>query len=167
MRHGVKGKRLSRDTDHRKMLRRTLMTQFFRHEKIKTTPAKVQAIRSESEKLITLARNRGDAERLAELAAAGDEEMLKTLLTDAQVRRLLEVADDSDTLGRETRAIVAHAQRLVARKITDREILHKLFHDIAPRYVGRNGGYTRVFKLGLPRKGDRAEMVVMELVEES
>lgn len=164
MRHRVKGKKLGRKTGHRNALRRTLMTQLFRYERIKTTAAKAKAIRGEAERTITLARNRGDAERLVELAVAGDEETLKTLVTDAQASRLLTAAEDEAELEREAYAIAAHAQRLVARKISDREVLNKLFHDIAPRYVDRPGGYTRTFKLG-QRKGDRAEMVVMELVE--
>jgi large subunit ribosomal protein L17 len=45
------------------------------------------------------------------------------------------------------------------------EVVKKLFDDIGPRYVNRNGGYTRMFKLG-PRLGDAAEMVLLELVEE-
>ena len=77
---------------------------------------------------------------------------------------MLAAAEDEETLGREAYAIAAHAQRLVGKAITDREILHKLFSDIAPRFVERNGGYTRLLKLS-PRKGDRAEMVVLELVE--
>jgi len=58
-----------------------------------------------------------------------------------------------------------HARRLVASKLGDNQILAKLFDEIAPRFEKRNGGYTRVLKLG-PRKGDSAEMVLLELVEE-
>ena len=58
-----------------------------------------------------------------------------------------------------------HARRLVASKLGDNQVLTKLFDEIAPRFEKRNGGYTRVLKLG-PRKGDSAEMVLLELVEE-
>ncbi len=58
-----------------------------------------------------------------------------------------------------------HARRMAAKRLRDPEIVMKLFDDIAPRYLERPGGYTRVLKLG-PRKGDGAEMVLLELVEE-
>ena len=58
-----------------------------------------------------------------------------------------------------------HARRLAAAKLGNNKILNRLFDEIAPRYVNRNGGYTRVLKLG-PRMGDSAEMVILELVEE-
>src|SRR5689334_24866028 len=122
MRHNVAGKKLGRNTKQRKSLKRNLITQLFTHEKIKTTEAKAKAIRSEAEKIITLARNRGDATRLIELAEDGNEDNLKTLLTDAQAARLLVLAKDNDNTGleREARAIAVHAQRLVAREITNR-----------------------------------------------
>ncbi|WP_299026601.1 50S ribosomal protein L17 [uncultured Thermanaerothrix sp.] len=57
-----------------------------------------------------------------------------------------------------------NARRLVAARLGDPQLVKKLFDEIAPRYANRNGGYTRVFKLG-PRLGDAAEMVLLELVE--
>jgi large subunit ribosomal protein L17 len=58
-----------------------------------------------------------------------------------------------------------HAQRLVASRLGDNQLNKRLFEEIAPRFASRNGGYTRVLKLG-PRMGDSAEMVLLELVEE-
>lgn len=167
MRHRVAGRGLGRDTNHRKMLRRNLITELFRHEKIKTTEAKAKSIRAQAEKMITLARNRGDAERLVELAEDGKEEDLRRLLTAGQATRLMRLVEgkDADALAREAHAIAVHAQRLVARDITDRSIVNKLFHEIAPRYVSRPGGYTRIIRLGL-RHGDAAQMVMLSLVEE-
>jgi large subunit ribosomal protein L17 len=68
--------------------------------------------------------------------------------------------------GNETgEAKAVHARRLAAARLNDPEIVMKLFDDIAPRYVDRPGGYTRMIKLG-QRLGDAAEMVILELVEE-
>lgn len=58
-----------------------------------------------------------------------------------------------------------NARRLVASKLGDNQLVKRLFEEIAPRFANRNGGYTRVLKLG-PRQGDAAEMVLLELVEE-
>jgi large subunit ribosomal protein L17 len=58
-----------------------------------------------------------------------------------------------------------HAQRMVASRLGDNRLNKRLFEEIAPRFAKRNGGYTRMLKLG-PRMGDSAEMVILELVEE-
>jgi len=57
-----------------------------------------------------------------------------------------------------------HARRLAARKVRDDDVLRKLFDNIGPRYENRNGGYTRIIRLGT-RFGDGAPMSIIQLVE--
>lgn len=79
-----------------------------------------------------------------------------------QAERLITLAKNGNAEGE---AKMVHARRLAAARIGNPEIVKKLFDDIAPRYENRQGGYTRILKLG-PRAGDAAEMVLIELVEE-
>jgi large subunit ribosomal protein L17 len=80
--------------------------------------------------------------------------------TTAKAKELRPYAERLITLAR--RGDV-HSRRLAGRKIQDRQVLGKLFDDIAPRYAERPGGYTRILKVGT-RKGDAAEMSLIELV---
>jgi len=80
--------------------------------------------------------------------------------TTAKAKELRPFAERLITLAR--RGDV-HSRRLAGRKIQDRQVLGKLFDDIAPRYAERPGGYTRILKVG-NRKGDAAEMSLIELV---
>jgi len=67
---------------------------------------------------------------------------------------------------RDDESVAVHARRIVASRLNnDRVMVQKVFDELAPRYANRPGGYTRIYKLG-PRKGDNAEMVILELVEE-
>jgi large subunit ribosomal protein L17 len=114
--------------DHRKALRRNLVSELFRHGQIRTTRAKAQAVRGQAEKLVTLAKRGLKAEQ-------------------------------------EDPAKGVHARRVAASRLyNDRELVQLLFDEIAPRYMERPGGYTRILKLGM-RKGDAAPIVLLQLVE--
>jgi len=56
-----------------------------------------------------------------------------------------------------------HARRQVLSFVTEKDVVKKLFDEIAPQYQERNGGYTRILKVG-PRRGDNAEVVILQLV---
>ena len=88
--------------------------------------------------------------RTKALAMRGDAERLITLARNS--------ARGSDT-------DKVNARRMAAARLNNPEVVKKLFDDIAPRFASRNGGYTRMLKLG-PRLGDAADMVLIELVEE-
>ena len=97
---------------------------------------------------------------LAGLAAAlFREERIRT--TETKARRLRPVAEKLITTAKE--GTIASRRRALA-VVEDRDIIHKLYSDIAPRFADRNGGYTRIIKLA-PRKGDAAPMVLIEIVE--
>lgn len=83
---------------------------------------------------------------------------IETTATRAKEVRAL--AEKMITIAKENNV---HNQRLVNGFVTKEAVAHKLFTDIAPKYAERNGGYTRITKLG-PRRGDAAEMAIIELL---
>ena len=80
-----------------------------------------------------------------------------TVTRDKEVRA---VAEKMITLGKTN---TLHSKRQVYSYITKEEVAKKVFDEIAPKYEDRNGGYTRIIKIG-PRRGDAAEMAIIELV---
>jgi large subunit ribosomal protein L17 len=81
--------------------------------------------------------------------------------TEARARRLRPVAERLITISKKGDL---HARRRVLTIIRNKDVVHTLFAEIGPRYENREGGYTRIVKIG-PRKGDNAPMAVIELVE--
>ena len=135
MRHQKTGRKLGRNSAHRKAMYRNMVTSLIEHERITTTEAKAKELRRFAEKTITIARRLGDT-----------------------------LEKDKDSRTREERDRYAHAMREAGKMIRTREVLHKLFEDVAPRLKDRPGGYTRIIKLGERRVGDAAEMAIIELV---
>ena len=107
-------RKLGRNSSNRKALFRSILSSFFKHERIETTVTKAKEVSKQAAKLITLAK-RGDL----------------------------------------------HARRLVMAELVDEEATRKLFNEIAPKYADRQGGFTRIYRVG-PRRGDAAEMAMLK-----
>ncbi|NOQ91038.1 MAG: 50S ribosomal protein L17 [Gammaproteobacteria bacterium] len=117
MRHSKSGRKLNRNSSHRKAMFSNMANSLFDHEIIKTTLPKAKELRRVAEPLITLAK------------------------TDSVANR-----------------------RSAFSKMRDKEMVGKLFSELAPRYKDRPGGYTRILKCGF-RSGDAAPMAYIELVD--
>ena len=157
MRHQKAGRKFGRNTSHRRAMFRNLAGNLVLHERIQTTDAKAKELRRITERLITKALRLGD-DLTVDVAKVKDESERDRILA----RRL-------------------HARRQVARFLPKRlikqnsdgtieevDLIHKLFEDIAPRYVERvsadkGGGYTRIIKVNR-RRGDNAPMSLIELI---
>ena len=134
MRHRRAGVHLSRTSAHRQALFSNLVAALFTNERIRTTDAKAKETRRLAERTITWARRVGD------------------VLGKKPERRSTEES-----------ARVVHAVRMARRVVRDRHAVVKLFDEIAPRFLGRHGGYTRIVKLD-QRPGDAAPMSLLELI---
>ncbi len=118
MRHRKHGRKLGRNSSHRKALGRNLVSSLFEHGRITTTVEKAKEYRPMAEKMITLAKKRN-----------------------------------------------LHNIRRAVAILQDKAIVKKLFGEIAPRYLDRPGGYTRIIRLQKNRLGDNASQAIFELVD--
>ena len=173
----AKYRKLSRTSDQRKALLRGQVTQLILNGKIVTTEAKAKEVRKIAEGLIALAVKEKDNFEEVTVTA-------KVPRKDAEGKRVKEVVDGKKvTVYDEVQKTIKkdnasrlHARRqmlkvLYSAKTSDGtkkgtkevDLCAKLFDEIAPKYATRNGGYTRIVKIG-QRKGDGALEVVLELV---
>lgn len=116
MRHQCRVPKLGKPADQRRALLRSLATEVIRNGRITTTKTRAKAVRSEVEKMITLAKDGSLASR-----------------------------------------------RQALGYLYDKQLVHALFEGAQERYGDRNGGYTRILRT-VPRRGDNAEMAIIELV---
>lgn len=147
MRHGNAGRQFSRNTSHRRAMFRALTANLVTHERIETTDAKAKELRRVAERLIT------QAVRLGKVAYTP----LADLTPADRARRQAAVQRVSQFL----RRFGVEQKGGATRKI---DLVEKVFVDLARRFQGRPGGYTRIVKLGR-RRGDNAPMSMVEFVE--
>lgn len=81
--------------------------------------------------------------------------------TETRAKETQSLAEKMITLGKKN---TLHSRRQALETITKEDVVTKVFSEIAPKYAERNGGYTRIYKLG-PRRGDNAPMAILELVD--
>ncbi|EHN59159.1 50S ribosomal protein L17 [Oenococcus kitaharae] len=128
-------RKLQRTKSQRKALLRDLTTNLILNGRIQTTEARAKEVRRQAEKMITLGK-RGDL-AARRLAAA-----------------YLRDVEDENKIKNATSA----------EDVVEQKAVKTLFGDVAPRFQSRNGGYTRIYKLG-QRRGDAAPMALLELVD--
>ena len=165
-------RKLSRTSAQRKALIRNQVTNLLYHGKIVTTEAKAKEIRKEAEKLIALAvtvtakvaRKDADGKRVKEVVDGKKvtvyDEVQKEIKKDAPSR--LHARRQMMKVFYPVKAVPTEAAGR-KKNTKDVDMADKMFNEIAPKYADRNGGYTRIIKIG-PRKGDAAMEVVLELV---
>ena len=158
MRHRVQGRKLGLPSDQRMALLKGLTRQLFAHNSIITTETRAKEVRRIAERLITTAKEDNiNNRRLTE----------KYLATHTPMRAVKRPENYSQ-LSPTDRARAT--ERMKGRKpvptgVSTHDFVHRLFREIAPRFVDRHGGYTRMYKIGF-RRGDAAPMVKLELVLE-
>ena len=174
-------RKLGRTSSQRKAMLRSLVTDLLYHGRITTTVTRAKEVRRQAEKLITLAvrekdnyetvpvtqkvpKKTADGKRVKEVVDGKKvtvyEEIEKTIKKDKPTRlharrQMMQVFYD---------VVEVPADGVKVRSLTKKvDLVAKMFDEIGPKYENRNGGYTRIVKVG-PRKGDAAEMAIIELV---
>lgn len=170
-------RKLGRATDQRKAVLKGLVTALFEKGKIETTEARAKEVKNIAERLISIAVKEADnvASKQIKISAPKLDSTGKKMTKSATSKngRTYQVVDREE---KQDMVRIDNPSRLHARKqimnwvyrIKTEEgkninIADKIFDEIAPKYKDRNGGYTRIYKLG-PRRGDAAEIVLLELI---
>ena len=165
-------RKLNQQQDQRQATLRNLVTALLWHGRIETTLARAKEARRIAEKLITLAgREHANTVKVVKEVAEGDEKLKKEIINDAPSRlaarrRIMQYLYDIPEPRKEGETKYEYKKRTAGIK---NPLVEKVFREYGPKYykraqeLGQGGGYTRIIKKG-PRRGDAAEMVILELV---
>ena len=170
-------RKLGRATANRKAMLKSLVTSLIQHGRIETTEKRAREVKNIAEKLIAIAVKECDSfeSKQVKLSAAkldSDGKKITKSVTSKSGNNY-EVIDreektemvtvDSPSRLHARRQLINWIYKVKNENGESLNLVDKLFNDIAPKYKERSGGYTRIYKLG-PRRGDAAEMAVLELV---
>lgn len=170
-------RKLGKATDIRMSMLRTLSTDLILHGKVVTTEARAKEVKSIVDSIISLAIKEKDNFEMADvkvIKAKLDSKGNKVteLVKSKNGKEYLKVVKEEKTENRQKdmpsrlnarRKIMTKINKVKDSKGNNIDLIEKLFNEIAPKYEGRVGGYTRIVKAG-PRKGDGAEVAILELV---
>lgn len=174
-------RKLGRTSSQRKALLRNQVTNLLYHGKITTTEAKAKEIRGLAEKLITLAVKEKDNFTEVEVTAkvAKKDENGKRVKENKNGKNVTVFEEVKKTVKKDNPSRLNARRKILSvlypvvsvpadgRKVRSNtvnvDMAKMMFEEIAPKYAGRNGGYTRMIKIGA-RRGDGAETVILELI---
>ena len=165
-------RKLGRTTDIRMSILRTLTTDLLLHGKIQTTEARAKEVKAIADSIIALAVKEKDNFEMVDVKvvkAKLDEKGNKVteLAKSKNGKEYLKVVKEETTESRQkdmpSRLNARRKMMTKINKVKDVDVIGKLFNEIAPKYENRVGGYTRIVKAG-PRRGDGAEVAILELV---
>lgn len=165
MRHLVANRKLNRTTEHRHAMQRNMAQNLFEHGQVTTTLPKAKAVRPFCERLITLAKR----------AKAGNLPARRRIIQLLGDRAVIDSAHQEEY---ESMSLVKRKKVLRSRsgrrhrlgqasgglKFTAESIVRRLIETVAPMFTDRNGGYTRIVRLGTGRPGDNSPRAVLQLV---
>ncbi len=173
----AKNRKLGKPTDQRLAMLRCLTTDLILHGKIQTTQNRAKEVKAIVDSIVSLAVKEKDNYEMvdvkvitAKLDEKGNKETVKA--TSKNGKEYLKVVKEEKTVSRQkdlpTRLNARKKIMKMVNKVKDEngkniDLPSKLFNEIAPKYEGRVGGYTRIIKVG-QRKGDAAVVVILELI---